>query len=198
MEPAVLARIFEPFFTTKKVGEGTGLGLAVAHSVVRRHQGAITVRSQPDAGTTFELFFPVLVIGAAAGAAQGSVLPRGRGQRILLVDDDAMVAKSVQLMLDRLGYRVTAFTSPEQALAQFAAAPADFDLLIVDYQLPSMTGLALAKKVLHLRPEIPVFIASGFAGAMTAEKMLAEGVTGFLQKPIDLADLAKTLAKTLS
>ncbi|MBI3886963.1 MAG: PAS domain S-box protein [Opitutae bacterium] len=196
IEPAVLARIFEPFFTTKKIGEGTGLGLAVVHSVVRRHQGAIKVRSQPGAGTTFELFFPVLVIGATTEAAAPAALPRGRGQRILLIDDEAMVAKSLQLMLDRLGYRVTAFTNPELALAHFGAAPGDFDLLIADYQLPGLTGVALAKKILALRPELPVFIASGFAGSMTAEKMHAEGITGFLQKPIDLKALTKTLAAT--
>ena len=82
-------------------------------------------------------------------------------------------------------------------VAQFTAASANYDLLIIDYQLPGMTGVALAKKIMNIRPEIPVFIASGFSGAMTAEKILAEGITGFLQKPIDLADLAKILAQTL-
>lgn len=198
MVPAVVARIFEPFFTTKCVGEGTGLGLAVAHSVVRSHHGAITVQSELGVGTTFKLYFPVLVVVPRETEVESREFQRGKGQHILLVDDEAMVAKSVQLMLERLGYRVTAHTNPENALAAFAAAPDEFQLVLADFQLPGMTGVVLAQKIMALRPALPIFIASGFSGSMSERKILDEGVAGFLQKPIDLLDLARLLAKTLS
>ena len=198
MVPAVVARIFEPFFTTKMVGEGTGLGLSVAHSIVRSHQGAIAVQSKLGVGTTFQLFFPVLVSSAPVAVVENRELPRGRGQHILLVDDEAIVAKSVQLMLERIGYRVTMFTNPGSALEHFEKSPDAFDLVLADFQLPGMTGVVLAKKIMAIRSTLPIFIASGFSGTMTERKILAEGVTGFLQKPIDLADLAKVLARALA
>jgi len=198
MTPAVLARIFEPFFTTKAAGEGTGLGLAVVRSIVVSHQGAIRVRSQPGEGTTFELFFPARPAAAPADGGAQPALPRGRGQHILIVDDEPTVTKSVQLMLERLGYRVTGFTHPDPALAFFHAAPEAVDAVITDFQMPAMTGVELAGKILAQRPALPVFIASGFAGKTTPEKMRAEGVAGFLHKPFALAALAETLARTFA
>jgi PAS domain S-box-containing protein len=196
MDEHVVARIFEPFFTTKPVGEGTGLGLAVVHSVVRSHRGAITVRSHRGAGTTFELYFPAAPVSAAGPGPAAPELPRGHGQRILFVDDEVTVAKSVRLLLERLGYKVTIFTNPGQALAKFRASPDEFAAVITDFQMPGMTGGDLAKKILALRPKLPVFVASGFAGKMTTETMRAEGVADFLHKPFALAALAETLAHT--
>lgn len=196
MEAAVIARIFEPFFTTKKVGEGTGLGLAVVHSVMRNHEGAIKVRSQPGAGTTFELFFPVQT-AAAANPTGPRNLAHGRGQRILLVDDEVAVGQSLKILLERLGYKVTVFTNPAHALLRWEAAPGDFDALLTDYQMPGMTGTVLAKKILAGRPGLPVFIMSGFAGTNSPQRLRAEGFMDFLSKPIDLEDLTAKLARVL-
>ena len=197
MTPEVLAHIYEPFFTTKTVGSGTGLGLAVVHSIVRGHQGAIRVNSAPGAGTTFELFLPVRSVEAVAGAPEVRPAPRGYGQRIMLVDDEPAVAASARIMLERLGYHVTAFTHPGDALAQFRASPGAFDAAITDFEMPTMTGMEFARHLLAAQPGLPVFVASGFSGKTTPEKMRAEGITGFIAKPIDLAELATVLARTL-
>ena len=197
MEPAVLARIYEPFFTTKKVGEGTGLGLAVVRSVVRNHQGAIVVRSQPGEGTTFELYFPVHRAVPAVVPDATRTVPQGRGQRILLVDDEPAVARSTQLVLERIGYTVEVFLQPVAALQHFTASPQAFDLVIVDFQMPVMNGLELARQIFTLRPTIPLLVASGFAPNMTEEKLRESGVRGLLRKPAELAELAGLIAQTL-
>ncbi len=197
MEPAVAARIFEPFFTTKKVGEGTGLGLAVVRSVVRSHHGALTMRTQPGEGTTFELYFPAHTVAApvAPPAPANGEFPRGQGQRVLVVDDETMVARSMQMVMERLGYVVTVFNRPEDGIARFEAAPADFDLVITDYQMPGMTGVELAVRVLAARPGIGVFIASGFAGSLTDEQVRDLGLAGLIRKPIEMGELAELLAR---
>ena len=197
MDPEVVPRIFDPFFTTKKRGEGTGLGLSIVRGVVHSHEGAITVQSTAGVGTTFEILLPVLPLAAVSQDQEYEEIPRGDGQRILLVDDELTVAESLQIMLERLGYRVSMFTSPEMTLSRFRAAPDDFDVLLTDFQMPGMTGMALASAVLTQRPTMPVLVASGFSGGMTPEKMLAAGVAGFFEKPIDLYRLAVTLAKVM-
>jgi PAS domain S-box-containing protein len=198
MTPEVLARIFEPFFTTKKVGEGAGLGLAVVRSIVLGHHGAIRVRSQPRSGTTFELFFPSHGAATAITHTEKAALHRGRGQLIFLADDEPIVANAVALMIERLGYRVIHFTRPEEALARFETSPGEVDLLITDFQMPGMTGFALAQKFLAKRPTLPVLIASGFTGAMTAAQLREPSITDCLQKPFDLAELSRALAKALA
>lgn len=198
MEPAVISRIFEPFFTTRGVGEGSGLGLAVVQSVVRSHRGAIAVRTRPGEGATFDLYFPAVVAPEREARPANDALPRGAGQRILLVDDEKMVARSLQLVMTRLGYGVTACNHPDEALARFAAAPDDFDLVITDFQMPGMNGVALAMQLLARRPELPLYVASGFAGDLTDEKIRALGLRGLIRKPIEMAELAALLARTFA
>ncbi len=179
------------------MGEGTGLGLAVVPSVVRGHRGAIAVRSRPGQGTTFELFFPVHAVVTVAAPQAIDALPRGRGQRILLVDDERAVAGSVKLLLERLGYRAVVFNLPDEALAHFWSAPASFDAAILDYQMPGMTGVTLAGRLLAHRPGLPVLIASGFSGAHTAESLRELGIAALIPKPIELPQLAAALAQAL-
>lgn len=197
MEPAVAERIFEPFFTTKQVGEGTGLGLAVVRSVVRSHRGALTMRTRPGVGTTFELYFPVpaAAVPVAAPAPAKEAFARGQGQRILVVDDETMVARSMQMVMERLGYQVTVFNRPEEGLARFEAAPADFDLVITDFQMPGMTGIELAVRALAARPGIGVFISSGFAGSLTDDQVRDLGIAGLIRKPVEMGELAELLAR---
>ncbi len=195
MEPAVISRIFEPFFTTKNKGEGTGLGLAVVHSVMQAHHGAIRVRSRPGAGTSFELFFPVHTVSDAALGAAHRDLPRGRGQRIMIVDDEPAIGRSLQILLTRLGYHVVTFSDPERARARFLAAPDEVDLVLSDFQMPGLTGMDLAERLRASRPQLPIFIASGFAGQVTTERMHAAGITRIFTKPIELAELANALAE---
>ncbi|MBP6716068.1 MAG: PAS domain S-box protein [Acidobacteria bacterium] len=193
IEPAVIDRMFEPFFTTKKTGEGTGLGLSVVRSVVRSHGGAIAVRSTLGVGTTFELFFPVQVVEAPTEFAESLTYPRGHGERILLVDDEPMVAESMQLVIERLGYRVTACTHPADALELFADDPTQFDLVITDFQMPGMTGLELAAQLLRVRPGLDVIMATGFAGDLTEEQLRTRGLAAMVRKPFEMRGLARVL-----
>jgi|CXWL01.1.fsa_nt_gi PAS domain S-box-containing protein len=196
--PADLTRIFEPFFTTKRVGEGTGLGLAVVHSIMHTHEGAIRVRSEPRHGTTFELFFPLLTVAAEAAVAPPRAAPRGGGQHILLIDDEPAIDQSMQILLKRLGYRVTVCADPRQALIRWEAAPEAFDAVITDFQMPGMTGIVLAKKMRVRRPGLPILIMSGFAGTNSLQNLRDEGFIDFLPKPFDLDKLAEMLAKILA
>jgi len=198
MDEALLARIFDPFFTTKPVGQGTGLGLAVVRGVVTNHGGTVVVQSQPGAGSTFTLYFPVYTEVALAGAVESPALERGHGEHVLLVDDEPAVLDSTRLTLEWLGYRVTAFSRPVEALAVFEQAPGDFHLVITDVQMPGLPGLALAKKVRALRPAIPILMISGFANTLTPEILRQEGIRELLIKPITRADLAFALAGAMA
>ena len=198
IDPAVFARIFEPFFTTKKLGEGTGLGLAVTRSVVQNHQGAISVQTQPGIGTTFGLFFPVIAETLAKTEPVDEERLPGQGQRILLVDDEPMVTMTMKILVERLGYAVTTTNLPEDALAQFESAPGNWDLLITDSQMPGMTGIELIQRILAVRPKMPVFVLTGYAGKITSEEMRSKGVSSVIGKPVDLTELANLLAKTFA
>ena len=144
MSPEVLERIYEPFFTTKDVGEGTGMGLAVAHGIVASHGGAMTVMSAP--GTRYDLcHVPAVQRRPCYGRAScDEPVPQGH-ERILFVDDEAILVNLGQEMLTRLGYAVAAYTSSTEALAAFRAAPHQFDLVITDQTMPAMTGEALTR-----------------------------------------------------
>jgi CheY-like chemotaxis protein len=191
-----MSRIFEPYFTTKGQGEGTGLGLAVVHGIVKAHRGAVQVQSQPGRGALFRVFLP-LALGVEAPPAPLPDVPAGRGERILLVDDEPGVVEMASTMLTNLGYRVRAFAGARLALDAFLAAPEDFDLAITDQTMPQMTGAELARALLVLRPELPVILCSGFAGDLTPEEMEALGVRRFLAKPIERQDLAQSVRAAL-
>ncbi len=161
MTREVMERIFEPFFTTKPQGMGTGLGLAVVRGIVKSHDGAITVYSEPGKGTQFHLYFPVVQARAIRSAQTRAHAGAGRGERILYLDDEDALVLLARRLLERLGYKVAAFSDPQLALAAFEAAPDDFDLVLSDLSMPGMTGLDVARRVLEVRPEIPVLLAVG-------------------------------------
>jgi CheY-like chemotaxis protein len=197
IDPANMEKIFDPYFTTKGHGKGTGLGLAVVHGIVREHKGDIRVRSRPGKGTTFDVYFPVLERPVEAAAAQDKdAYPTG-DEQILLVDDEAPVVKLEQSMLERLGYRVTCFTSSLDALAAFKADPDAFDMVLTDMSMPNLTGDRLAEDVLSIRPGIPVVICTGFSERINKERAEAVGINGFLMKPINKAELAKMVRRVL-
>jgi PAS domain S-box-containing protein len=158
----VLSRIFEPFFTTKPPGEGTGLGLAVVHGIVRDHDGAIVVRSQPEAGTRFDLYFPALAPPeAVAPAAEPAAAPQGVGQHILFIDDEPTIVRVGRRMLERLGYRVTACESARAALDLFDRDPSAFELVISDLTMPELTGLEIADRIRAVNPSVKIVVTTG-------------------------------------
>ncbi len=195
IDGAVLPRIFDPFFTTKPAGQGTGLGLSVVHGIVGGHHGAIAVRSQPDAGATFQVYFPAQTAKAAPVTPLLTQQPRGKGEQLLLVEDEPIVLETLKLILEGLGYHVTEFSSPNEALTRFTAGADDFDLLLTDYMMPGMTGIQLAEKIVTIRPSLPVLITSGFFGDHTPEELQRLNVKAVVPKPIEMNELALALAR---
>jgi PAS domain S-box-containing protein len=192
----VLERIFDPFFTTRDIGEGTGMGLAVVQGAVKNHGGAVEARSEPGKGTCIDLFFP-RARRIERKPSELSDIPMGRGENILLVDDDELVVQSGESVLKRLGYRVKAEVSCTEALEAFRRHPDEFDLVITDMSMPQMTGLMLAEALLEIRPNIPIILFSGHHD-MVDEKMAIEiGIKALMMKPIKPRDMARTIGKVL-
>ena len=155
MPSELLERIFEPYFTTKEQDEGTGLGLAVVHGIVRNHGGAVLVSSVPLIGTIFHVYLPMIrKAGRQPRPAPQASLPLGH-ERILFVDDEEELVELFRQVLTDLGYQVTATTSGPETLRLFKENPKSFDLVITDQTMPHMTGLELAEKILSLRPDMP-------------------------------------------
>ena len=190
-------RIFEPYFTTKTAGEGTGLGLAVTLGIVKNHHGLISVDSRPGHGTTFRILLPPVKTKASAEREQLPDLPLGRGQHILIVDDEHFFVDVIQRHLERLGYRASAFQSSRAAWDDFQADPDAFELVITDQTMPEMTGLELTQKIRRISPTIPIILCSGFSEAVTREILKRYHIAEYLMKPISQADLARTVHKVL-
>ena len=197
MDSETMNRIFLPFFTTKGPGEGTGLGLAVVHGIVKDHQGAIDVASRPGQGTVFRLCFPAI----EAEGGQEERIPKqvtlGHGERVLFVDDEPALCKVGASLMKRLGYRATAEANPRAALELFQAQPREFDLVLTDLTMPGMTGIDLAAAVLRTRPEIPVLLATGLFTSETMAKAQSLGIRDTILKPFNQVLLADALHKAL-
>ncbi len=197
MDAATLEHIFEPFFTTKATGIGTGLGLAVVHGIVKNHEGAIVVRSAVGAGSTFEIYFPAAAEETPTPAAPSAAIPRGAGERILVVDDDAVSGFAIEKMIESLGYRVTRSTEPEEALSRFAAAPTSFDLVVSDLAMPGMNGAELIEHLVRIRPDLPVVIVSGYVESTRQRLLEKSAARAVLRKPISRDELARAVAQHL-
>jgi signal transduction histidine kinase len=201
MTPAVMERIFEPFFTTKAPGEGTGMGLALVHGIVTSHGGAVTVASVVGQGTTFTVYLPQSTDKTCDAAPQegASVTAAPPGaERVLFVDDEAVLVSLGEAILQRLGYEVVACTSSTEALAAFRAAPQRFDVVITDQTMPHMTGEGLAQTIRRLRPDVPIILCTGFSAGMHAERARELGIDALLMKPLAKQELAQTIRQVLA
>ena len=197
MTREVVERAFEPFFTTKGPGQGTGMGLAVVHGIVREHGGDITLYSEPGQGTTVNVYFPALEEKHAADENEEPVQIVGGSERILLVDDEKALADIGLKTLKHLGYAVTAFTSSREALGSFKAGPDNFDLVITDYTMPGMTGSKLSQEILAIRPGMPIIICTGFSQQLDEEKARRIGARKLLMKPLSRLSIAQAVRKVL-
>ena len=200
IDAATLPRIFDPFFTTKAAGRGTGLGLSVVHGIVRAHQGAIKVESEPGAGSTFHVYLPRQALPEAEPAAKVDLpaAAQGHGQQLLYVDDDEVMVQLVQRLLERDGYRVLVSASARDALARVRDAPENFDLVVTDFNMPEMTGLDLARALAEVRPELPVIISSGYLTDHLRSEAKAAGVRALLRKENTLDKLPQLVGKVLA
>ena len=197
MEPQVMERIFEPYYTTKAQGKGTGLGLSVIHGIVKSHGGDITVSSLPGHGATFKVYLPIIDEMEVKIAADEPPIAVNGKERILLVDDEEQIIDVEQQILERLGYHVTPKTDSQEALEEFAAQPDRFDLVITDMTMPKMTGDQLARRMMDIKPQIPVILCTGFNETISEEKALAMGIDKFVMKPIVKDELASTIRTVL-
>jgi two-component system cell cycle sensor histidine kinase/response regulator CckA len=199
IDAETLQRVFEPFFTTKPVGQGTGLGLAVVHGIMRSHQGTVEVQSTPATGSVFTLYFPVTDLAATPTAVeapkQKSV--QGLGQRVMYVDDDEALVFLVKRALTRKGFVVSTYTDPRLAIAALRAAPQDYDLLVTDYNMPGYSGIELLSEARLVRPELPVALASGYVTPEIEQNALAAGARALIHKPNDVDEMCETLQRLL-
>jgi PAS domain S-box-containing protein len=197
IKPSILARIFEPFFTTKDTGGGTGLGLSMVHGIVSEVGGAIDVVSQVGAGTRFTVYFPRAGDATDVYRDDGPDLPRGQGQHVLVVDDEASLVALTTETLSDLGYAPSGFVSSLAAWEAFRKQPEAFDAIVTDERMPGMSGSALVREVRGLRSDIPILLLSGFLGGAINEQARAAGADEVLQKPLAARDLATALSRLL-
>lgn len=196
MDDRTRERIFDPFFTNKNRGEGTGLGLSVVHGIIESLGGTITVESEIQEGTTFNVYLPCTPRKAIEEPEKQESSPMG-SERILFIDDERAIANIYKKILERLGYKVTASDNVVEALNDFREDPGRFDLVVTDLTMPKMTGLELAKEILRLRPDLPIILCTGFSQETAAEEARQIGIQEILFKPIDRLTLAKTIRKLL-
>jgi CheY-like chemotaxis protein len=192
IRPEVIDRIFEPFFTTKPAGRGTGLGLALVHSIVKEHGGAIDVESEPGKGTTFTVWLPRLE-GVGAAPAGDEAPAAGRGQVVLIVDDEPEVLAALEEMLAALGYEPAGYTDSRAALEAFRADPSRFEAVISDEVMPGLAGTQLAVELRRVNPAIPIVIATGFGGAGFETRAHSAGVNRILRKPYRMQEIGEAL-----
>jgi CheY-like chemotaxis protein len=192
MTQTTIDRIFDPFFTTKQQGEGTGLGLSIVQGILASHQGALRVRSRPNSGSTFDLYFP-LSTESARPAAPGGPAPHGEMQEILVVDDEPSVAAYVTARLQQLSYRVVTFGDPREALSACQAAPSRFQAIVTDLTMPHMTGVDLIQKIRAIGRIVPAVIITGYGRDAGGTKLAALPHCQMLYKPFGGEDLARIL-----
>ncbi|MCB2187317.1 MAG: PAS domain S-box protein [Deltaproteobacteria bacterium] len=198
MDKETLQHIFDPFFTTKDVGRGTGLGLSSVFGIVESHGGAITCQSEPGRGTWFEILLPALPRTELSqeSPAPLATVPRGQGERVLVVDDEDTLRELAQRFLERGGYQAGEARSGEEALAVFRREPAE--LVLLDLFMPGMGGLKCCQELLELYPGVKILIASGYAAQGMVAEALALGAWGFLAKPYHQDDLLNAVAAALA
>ena len=201
MAPETKAHLFEPFFTTKERGKGTGLGLSTAYGIVKQHEGSISILSEPDKGTTIQIYLPRY--GEPAQAVQSNPSPSpsdvvvGGSETILVVEDNSMVREMTCQMLRRLGYRVISADSAETCFPLAEDFPDRIDLLLTDVVLPKKDGKEVFTMLSARRKNLKVVYMSGYASnTIVHHGVLEEGIR-FLHKPLSYALLARTLREAL-
>lgn len=191
MDKATMERIFEPFFSTKEAGRGTGLGLSVVYGIVKQHQGWVNVCSVPGEGTHFDVFFPAVFSTGTADAGEKAPTCglRGKGERVLLVEDENHVRDFAGLALRSSGYHVSEVASAEEAIETFTKRQGRFDLVFSDVVLSGKSGVQLAEEINSLSPSTPVLLTSGYTDDRSQLAEIKKRSLPFLKKPYAVGDL---------
>jgi len=200
MTDETLQRMYEPFYTTKPPGEGTGLGLPVVYGIVRGHGGAIVVETAVNRGSTFQVYLPACAEQPkkTRESSRADQVTSGNGERILYIDDDDALVRLTVHCLEKMGYRVSGYTDPAEAMQAFAAAPDGFDMVITDTNMPHMTGLDVARKILQTRPDIPLVLTSGYIRNEDLESARSLGVRHIVLKPDSVTQFGALVHRCLA
>jgi CheY-like chemotaxis protein len=174
------------------------LGLSVVHGIVKAHEGAILVNSRVGLGTSFRIYFPAILEHQVSDGRPRATTIKGGGEHVLCVDDEPSLVELLRDQLGNLGYRVTAHVSPLEALADFLGRPLEFDVMLTDLTMPGMSGAELAERVLKVRPDLPIVIATGYGNVMSEERARELGVRPLLYKPFTLSVLAGAIQDALA
>jgi PAS domain S-box-containing protein len=199
MPPAIVDKIFEPFFTTKELNKGTGLGLSTVMAIVKSHEGVINVYSEPGKGTAFNVYLPAMELSTEARKEQSdqASLPRGNGEMILVVDDEASILTITGQTLQAFGYQVLTATDGAHAVAVYAKHEKEIAVVLTDMMMPIMDGPALIHALMRMNPAVKVIAASGLNANGNVAKVSEAGVKHFLTKPYTAATLLKTMRAIL-
>lgn len=196
IDKSVIEHIFDPFVTTKGVGSGTGMGLSVVYGIVERHKGVIDFISVPGEGTTFNVFLP-LCEKQQPLIKHDEQDVKGGNQSILFIDDEKMLLEMSEIYFQSLGYKVSAFSSSLEAYEEFVNHPYYYDLVITDQTMPHLNGDKLAKKILKIRPDMPIILCSGYSNKITKEVAMSIGIRKMLLKPVQLDEFTEVVQKVL-
>ncbi len=197
MDRETTERVFDPFFTTKETGQGTGLGLSTVYGIVKNHGGHITCYSQPGAGTTFKIDFPVLETEIETDVTESGGMPAFGTETILVVDDEEYIRELAQRYLINAGYTILTAGNGIEALAVYRKNQSDISLVILDLIMPEMGGMECLGELLKLDPNVKVLIASGFSPAGPARETIKAGVNGFIDKPFRAREMLRTIRRVL-
>jgi PAS domain S-box-containing protein len=195
--PEIMDRIFDPFFTTKEIGEGTGMGLSVVHGIVESCNGSISVYSEPNQGTVFHIYLPVMDVQSRQTLDQPVSIPRG-SETVLFVDDEVKLANAGKGILEQLGYKVDICASGSEAYEKFSQDSERFDLIITDLTMPHMRGDELARKIRELRPNIPIIMITGLTTQTTTEQLKSARVDKIITKPLTTREIATAIRQVLA
>lgn len=199
MEEEILSNLFEPFHTTKGLGKGSGLGLATVHGLVKQNGGHVNVFSEVGKGTNFMIYLPCFSSGNTGKAEAGNSEQhlQGRGETILLVEDEPAIMKMARMMLSRLGYNVLEAGSPEKALSIAEHEGDKIDLLMTDVVMPGMNGRELSDRLKAVYPDIKVLFMSGYTAEIIAQRGVVDDEVNFLQKPFSKKTIAEKVREAL-
>ena len=193
----IIEKIFDPYFTTKEIGTGTGMGLSIIHGILSDYDGTITVESELGKGSTFHVYFPVVENETLPEIKKPEDLPGGK-ERILFIDDEKFLSEMGKDMLERLGYHVTVRYNSIEALTTFQNAPNEFDLIITDQTMPGMTGSDLSRRMMQIRPDIPIILCTGYSNLIDEDSAKDLGIKEFALKPITKEVIAELIRKVFN
>jgi signal transduction histidine kinase/FixJ family two-component response regulator len=199
MDKETIRYIFEPYFTTKSSGRNIGLGLSVARGIIKQHDGWINVYSEPGRGSTLKIYLPALPAEVAAQdqPAAPEIPAAGRGEHILVVEDEGEIRELVSTVLSDNGYAVSTAESANEALNVFQKTNGEIDILFSDVVLPGEDGIKLADRLVSLRPSLPVLLTSGYMDEEKEWVITCEKGFRFLHKPFSIAEMLRTVRNML-